>query len=112
MQHDRAGQGEQVRTTIIIIKSSDIVKLSPIVSHNVSKKDEPTANDDTWLTLSEAIAYTKISRSTLYRLMDEGVVPYYRVAGTKKRRFRRSELDQLMIREEPGQGNQDDTDDE
>ncbi len=82
------------------------------MSQNVPRKGEPTANDDGWLTLSEAIAYTKISRSTLYRLMDEGVVPYYRVAGTKKRRFRRSELDQLMIREEPGQGNQDDADDD
>ena len=77
------------------------------MSHTVPEKPEPLPGDDEWLTIGQAIAYTKISRSTLYRLMDEGVVPYYRVSGTRQRRFKRSELDQLMIREEPSQSDYD-----
>lgn len=82
------------------------------MSHSVSNKPDPMPGDDEWLTIGQAIAYTKISRSTLYRLMDEGVVPYYRVSGTRQRRFKRSELDQLMIREEPGQSDYEDEEDD
>jgi excisionase family DNA binding protein len=71
------------------------------VSHNVSS---PSADsDDGWMTITEAVRYTKISRATLYRLMKQGIVPFYRVTGTSQRRFKRSDLDTLMVREEPDQ---------
>lgn len=55
------------------------------------------------MTVSEATLYTKISRATLYRLMKQGVLPFYRVTGTSQRRFKKSELDKLMVREMPDQ---------
>jgi len=54
-----------------------------------------------------------VSRRTLYRLMDEGTLPYYRITGTRQRRFKRSDLDQLMVLEEPGAADEpDESDDE
>jgi excisionase family DNA binding protein len=55
---------------------------------------------DEWLTVEEAMAYLKLSRSSVYRFMSEGRLPYYQVAGTGTRRFKRSDLDALL---EPGQ---------
>jgi len=57
--------------------------------------------DDVWLTMQQAMKYLQVSRRTLYRLMDDGVLPYYRITGTRQRRFRQSELDQLLVREDP-----------
>lgn len=73
------------------------------MSKKTPEPENKIPSDNEWMTIAQAIAYTKLSRTTLYRLMDEGTVPFYRVAGTRQRRFKRSELDQLMIREEPGQ---------
>lgn len=53
--------------------------------------------DDEWMTLKDATAYTKIKRGTLYQLMKEKILPWYRVTGTSQRRFKRSDLDKLMI---------------
>jgi excisionase family DNA binding protein len=61
-----------------------------------------SAPEETWLTMSQAMQYLQVSRRTLYRLMDEGMLPYYRITGTRQRRFKRSDLDQLMVLEEPG----------
>lgn len=70
-------------------------------------------SDDVWLTMPQAIEYLQVSRRTLYRLMDEGILPYYRITGTRQRRFKRSDLDQLMVLEEPGAaGEPDESDDE
>lgn len=52
--------------------------------------------------MPQAMQYLQVSRRTLYRLMDEGALPYYRMIGTRQRRFKRSDLDQLMVLEEPG----------
>jgi excisionase family DNA binding protein len=73
------------------------------VSHDVSQHHPDYQAGDEWMTIAQAISYAKISRATLYRLMDQGVLPFYRVSGTRQRRFKRSDLDKLMIREEPGQ---------
>jgi excisionase family DNA binding protein len=46
---------------------------------------------DDWLTLKEALAYLKTSRSTLYRLVESGQLPRYKVGSTL--RFKRADLD-------------------
>ena len=57
--------------------------------------------EDNWLTIPTAQKYLSVSRATLYRLMQQGVLPYYRITGTRQRRFKQSELDQLLVREDP-----------
>lgn len=64
--------------------------------------------DDEWMTLQDATAYTKIKRGTLYQLMKENILPWYRVTGTSQRRLKRSDLDKLMV---PG-NSEDSSDDE
>ncbi len=54
---------------------------------------------DEWLTLDEAAGYLKVSKPTVYRYCSEGALPFYKLAGTGQRRFRRRDLDALM---EPG----------
>ncbi|MEZ4711610.1 MAG: helix-turn-helix domain-containing protein [Caldilineaceae bacterium] len=58
--------------------------------------------------MPQAMEYLQISRTTLYRLMEQGMLPYYRIAGTRQRRFKRSDLDQLLVLEEPGIPDDDD----
>ncbi|MEM7127026.1 MAG: helix-turn-helix domain-containing protein [Chloroflexota bacterium] len=62
---------------------------------------EPTSIEPTWLTLSQAETYLQVSRRTVYRLMEEGRLPYFRISGTRQRRFQKSDLDKLMIPEDP-----------
>ena len=56
-----------------------------------------------WLTLDEAAAYLKVSKPTVYRLCAEGHLPFYKLAGTGARRFKRSDLDALMTPGGPGE---------
>lgn len=70
-------------------------------------------SEDVWLTMPQAMEYLQVSRRTLYRLMDEGTLPYYRITGTRQRRFKRNDLDQLMVLEAPGAADEpDESDDE
>jgi excisionase family DNA binding protein len=55
---------------------------------------------DEWLTLAQAAAYLKVSKPTLYRFCGVGCLPFYKLAGTGQRRFKRSDLDALLT---PGQ---------
>lgn len=55
---------------------------------------------DEWLTLDEAAAYLKLSKPSIYRLCTEGRLPFYKIAGTGQRRFKRADLDALL---EPGE---------
>jgi excisionase family DNA binding protein len=77
------------------------------MSKNSCEQPLNLPNQDEWMTIQEAVSYTKISRATLYRLMDDGVLPFYRLSGTRQRRFKRSDLDKLMI---PGQPDEPDSD--
>ena len=63
-------------------------------------KGEPVVTDE-WLTAAEAMAYLKVSKSTLYRLCAEGKLPYFLVGGSGDRRFKRSDLDAALV---PGGG--------
>ena len=58
------------------------------------------AMPEEWLTLEEAAAYLKVSKPTIYRFCSEGCLPFYKLAGTGQRRFKRSDLDALLT---PGQ---------
>ena len=53
-----------------------------------------------WLTLEEAAVYLKVAKPTIYRFCSEGCLPFYKLAGTGQRRFKRSDLDALLT---PGQ---------
>ena len=53
-----------------------------------------------WLTLAEAAAYLKVAKPTIYRLCEEGCLPFYKLAGIGQRRFKRADLDALLV---PGQ---------
>ena len=56
---------------------------------------------DEWLTLEEAAAYLKVAKPTIYRFCSEGCLPFYKLAGTGQRRFKRADLDALFIRGQP-----------
>ncbi len=49
-----------------------------------------------WFNVSEAAKYLGISRDTLYKLMDDGVLRYYSLKGVQKRRLKKEDLDSLM----------------
>jgi len=50
-----------------------------------------------WMTVAEAMAYLRVSRATLYRLMAERRLPYFTVGTTKDRRLRRQDLDAALL---------------
>lgn len=52
--------------------------------------------DTIWMTPSEAQSYLKISKTTLYDCMKDGRLPFYYVKGTRQRRIKKSDLDNLM----------------
>lgn len=46
-----------------------------------------------WMTPEEAADYLRVSRATLYRMCGAKVIPFHELPGSKRRRFRRDELD-------------------
>jgi len=52
---------------------------------------------DEWLTTKEASEYLKIHRRTLYRMMEDGRLPYRSILGSRRRRIRRADLDALLV---------------
>ena len=57
-----------------------------------------------WLTLEEAARYLKVSKQTIYRYCDQGKLPFYTLAGEGYRRFKKEDLDQLLV---PGRSRKD-----
>lgn len=51
-----------------------------------------------WLTLTEATAYLKVTRNTVYRWCDQGFLPFYELKVGRGRRFKREDLDALLER--------------
>lgn len=49
-----------------------------------------------WLTVKEAMAYLKVSRTTLYMLTARNKLRWYEVEGVRGRRFKRGDLDELV----------------
>jgi excisionase family DNA binding protein len=58
---------------------------------------------DEWLTAAEAQDYLKVSKATLGRLCSSGRLPCYRLTESGTRRFKGSDLDALMVRDEPAE---------
>lgn len=56
------------------------------------------SNESEFLTINEASEYLKLGRRTLYKYMDEGILPYYILKPSGRRRLRRKDLDSLMER--------------
>jgi excisionase family DNA binding protein len=56
-----------------------------------------------WMTVAEAMAYLKVGRTTLYRLMKDGVLPSYQIEGGH-RRFLRQDLDAVITPTDSGVG--------
>ena len=53
--------------------------------------------EDEWLTIPQAIAYTKISRTMLYKYMANNTLKWYHLKDSDHRRVRKSDLDKLML---------------
>ncbi len=54
-----------------------------------------------WMNVTEACAYLKVSRQTLYKLMNEGTLPYYELKNVRGRRIKIADLDALLQRGSP-----------
>jgi len=52
--------------------------------------------DTVWLTAPEAQEYLKISKGTLYNLMQDGRLPFYYIKGTRQRRIKQTDLEALL----------------
>ncbi len=55
-----------------------------------------------WYTIDESAGYLRVSRRTMYKLINEGQLAAYRVGAGGHRRFRRDDLERLMIPEDVG----------
>ena len=56
------------------------------------------SNESEFLTINEASEYLKLGRRTLYKYMDDGILPYYILKPSGRRRLKRQDLDALMTR--------------
>ena len=63
--------------------------------------------DQSWLNVTEAAAYLRVSRQTLYNLMEAGELPYYTVKGLRGRRIKKEDLDALIKRSDESQQHED-----
>jgi excisionase family DNA binding protein len=65
-------------------------KLTSIAGKKKRYQPSPLTEDDQLLTFKEAMSYLRVSRSTLYRLMESGQLSGYKVGGLW--RFYRKDL--------------------
>ena len=54
-----------------------------------------------WMTPNEAAEYLRVSRATLYRHFADGSIPGFRMFGEGYLRFKREDLEALMVPVEP-----------
>ena len=63
----------------------------------MSKRTLSTLPDaQQWFTPAEAAKYLRVSRQTIYRYMDDGLLSYYVLKSGGGRRMRRADLDALL----------------
>ncbi len=51
---------------------------------------------DDYVTLQELVELTKLSKATLYRLVEQGKLTIYKLGGGKRSYFKRSEVESLF----------------
>jgi excisionase family DNA binding protein len=61
-------------------------------------KESVSGEGRDWMNVTEATKYLKVSRQTLYNLMDRGILPYYELKGVRGRRIKKDDLDALLRR--------------
>jgi excisionase family DNA binding protein len=49
-----------------------------------------------WLAAKEAMEYLRISKATFYRMVRDGRITAYQIAGTSEKRYQQEELDRLL----------------
>jgi excisionase family DNA binding protein len=76
------------------------VLASPGYKRSASTGEMVMDRDDEILTLDEIAAYLKIAKRTVYRLVQKGEIPAFKLGGTW--RFRRSELDRRQHQQQEG----------
>ncbi len=59
------------------------------------------AEESEWIGVTEACRVLGISNMTLYKLVEKGTLPAYRVRGLKVMRFKRADVVGLIERVEP-----------
>ena len=83
---DRAIESHRSAQNHIVSQSVKMVK-------SVKSVTDP---DVVFVTPTEAAKILGVSKPTLYRLMDDGTLPYTEIAGVKKRRIKRSDVERLI----------------
>jgi len=63
----------------------------------MAKRKESEQAITEWMTIKEAMAYLKVCRRTIYNLCDSGKLPFYTLGEGGTRRFKRSDLDHLLV---------------
>ncbi|MBM3273074.1 helix-turn-helix domain-containing protein [Candidatus Kaiserbacteria bacterium] len=59
---------------------------------------DPENASHVWYTPSEAAAYLRVTRQTIYRYMEKGLLPYYELKSGGGRRVKQTDLDALLER--------------
>jgi excisionase family DNA binding protein len=63
----------------------------------MSSNDKSTeGGQQEWFTPSEAAIYLRVSRQTIYKYMEQRLLPYYELKSGGGRRLRRADLDSLL----------------
>ena len=50
-----------------------------------------------WYTINEAAQYLRVTRRTIYRFIEKGQLPTYRVGVGGHRRFRHKDLERILL---------------
>lgn len=58
--------------------------------------DPPATEDETLLTIAEAMKTFNVSRSTLYQWRKQGILPAYKLGLGNSVRYKKSEIDRLL----------------
>ena len=64
-------------------------------SYGLKRRNGPVEPQQ-WFTVSEAAEYLRLSRRSIYQLVEEGQLISHRIAGVRHQRFSRQDLDAVM----------------
>lgn len=62
----------------------------------MSYNDKDHSGSQEWFTVMEAAAYLRVSRQTIYRYMEDGLLNFFVLKSGGGRRIKRSDLDALL----------------